>query len=547
MTDAIAGRRRRADETWVHHSDPRMPEMAHGWKLHVCHVKYARSPEVLRALNSGLRGPGAVGKAVTVYPAPQEVVEIASGPVEVLNGRDGPRVLSDMQVSASAPVYYRCGPFEATYRTGSGGRAGTSSSESPAGTSARGVDRDSGLPVVLKQARAEWLADVDPVVSMRIRTLMRVSSESRLPPTVGGELLDEIISYTVDYCVAAARESVRDGSAPIDLYAGTSGVGLELLHHQGQSGVADFVDLLARWTARQVRDLPASLYSGRTGVALFLQRAGVPVGPVGDDDLLPRRRPDGGPPEAGLIEGAAGVGLGHLLLAAGSGDAARHLAAAAECHRLLTDGTATLMQTEATRPGNAALAEGIAHGDAGVAYFLAEYAWATGDPGSVADARAACDRLAALVPALVARALGADASRRYGSWCRGLAGIGSVLIRAADCLGEPRYLESAGQCADACVAIAPRMPQVIQCCGLAGVGDFLIDAALATGSGQRWHQASGIARLILTRSGGTWDQPVFPDVELTRTSAGWAGGSSGVLGFLRRLRDRGGPRLAATS
>jgi hypothetical protein len=398
------------------------------------------------------------------------------------------------------------------------------------------VDRDRTL--------AGWeAADVDPVVSMRIRTLMNVSAGSGLSPTVDGDLLDEMISYTVDYCVATTWETVRDGSAPIDLYVGTSGVGLELLYHQEQSGVADFVDLLARWTARQDRDLSAGLYSGHAGVALFLQRAGVPVG---DDDLLARGRPDGGPLKADLIEGAAGVGLGHLLLAAASGDAARHLSAAAECHRLLIDGTATLMPADAGKPGSAALAEGIAHGDAGVAYFLAEYARATGDSAAAADARSACDRLAAVVPALVARALGADASRRYGSWCRGLAGIGSVLIRAADCLAEPRYLELAGQCADACVAIAPRMPQVIQCCGLAGVGDFLIDTALATGSGRRWHQAAGVARLILTRSGGTWDQPVFPDAELTQPGAGWAGGSSGVLGFLRRLRDRGGPRPATT-
>jgi len=400
---------------------------------------------------------------------------------------------------------------------------------------------------------------------------MNVSDAGHLPPIPDDDLLDEIIEDAVAYCAQAARDTVREGSGPTDLYAGSSGLGWELLQHRDRPGVADVVELLARWTARQARDLSASLYSGRMGVALFLQQAGLPYD---HDGLLPRGRLDGGPPEADLIEGAAGVGLGHLRLAdafvapAHSGVRDFHLAGAAECHRLITSGIATLTPTDAAKPGNAALAAGIAHGDAGVAYFLAEYsrvvgagagfgvgAGAGGAGGgahvealaAAHAARAACDRLAALIPGLLARALAPDGSRRYGSWCRGLAGIGSVLIRAAECVGELRYLELTDQCADACVRIAPRMPQVVQCCGLAGVGDFLVDLAEATGEERRWQQAALIARLILARSGGTWSQPVFPDVELTLTSAGWAGGTSGVLGFLRRLRHRGGNRLATTS
>ena len=851
MSEATAGRLLRTDENWVHRVDPRMPGVAHGWKLHVsarpatleqvvarvlpvldeyvCHVKYARTPELLRALNSGFRSPGAVGKAVTVYPAPGTVVEIASALVEVLNGIDGPRVLSDMRVSPSAPVYYRYGPFEATYRTGSGGRIESvmigpdgqgfdglatghyrcppwavdpfqpdGSSAQPARTSAllgggryeitagivraahgnvyRAIDHELTTRVVLKQARPfvaeddseldarhrlrherlvlerlegidgiprfvdyfehagdEFLvmadcgardlrrdvlengpyrlgdddrdplvladrltalldevhrrgvtvrdvkpnnmvldalghphlvdfgisaldgsgpggatlgytppgpehprdpdadryalgvtlgfaatglepvlidadpavnrdrtlagleaADVPTPVAQRIRTLMQVSGASRLPPIPDEDLLDEIIADAVAYCVQAARDIVREGSGPTDLYAGSSGLGWELLQHRERPGAADALELLARWTARQARDMSASLYSGRIGVAVFLQQAGLPYD---HDGLLPRGRLDGGPPEADLIEGAAGVGLGHLyLLSAEASDAPLHsgvrefhLAGAAECHRLLTSGIATLTPTDAAKPGNAALAAGIAHGDAGVAYFLAEYGrmvggvkdfggvgavrgvkdfGGVGDSGgigvvrgvkdfggigdfgglgqaeAVAAARAACDRLAALTPALLVRAQAPEATRRYGSWCRGLAGIGSVLVRAAECVGEPGYLELAGQCADACVRIAPRMPQVVQCCGLAGVGDFVIDLAEATGDGRRWDEAARIAQLVLVRSGGTWARPVFPDVELTRASAGWAGGTSGVLGFLRRLRRRGGSRLA---
>lgn len=827
MSEATAGRRLRTDEIWAHRVDPRMPEVAHGWKLHVsarpatldvvvarvlavldgyvCHVKHARTPEVLRALNSGFRSPGAVGKAVTVYPAPDTVVEIASALVEALDGIDGPRVLSDLRVSPTAPVYYRYGPFEATYRTGSGGRlesimigpdgqafdglaAGRyrcppwaidpfrrdepaepepAQPAQPNGAPARsqtsvflgggryeltagivraahgnvyrgidhGIDHDLSIRVVIKQARAfvaedaserdarhrlrherqvlerlhgidgvprfidyfehggdDFLvttdcgaldlrrdvlengpyrhgigderrdplvladrlaeileqvhgrgvvvrdvkpnnvvldagghphlvdfgiaaldgvgpdgatlgyaapdrpqgpakpdddfyalgvtvgfavtglepvlideraavnrdrtlagfeaASVSPIVSTRIRTLTKVPEDGdRMPPPLDDDLLDEIIAHSVAYCVRAAKETVRDSSGAIDLYAGSSGLGWELLQHRDRqdADAVGAVDALAAWTARQKRDLSASLYSGHVGVALFLQRAGLPYGL---DDLLPRDRLDGRPPEADLIEGAAGIGLGHLLLADGSGedgsgDRNFHLDAAAECHRLITSGTATLTPTDAAKPGNAALAQGIAHGDAGVAHFLAEYGRALGDPVLLADAREACERLAALIPALVARASAPEATRRYGSWCRGLAGIGSVLIRAADCLGEVRYVELAGQCGDVCARIAPRMPQVVQCCGLAGVGDFLIDLAEAAGDERRWYQAAQVGRLILARSGGDWVRPVFPGVDLTRQSAGWAGGTSGVLGFVRRLRYRGGVRMAA--
>ncbi|GAA1984594.1 lanthionine synthetase LanC family protein [Catenulispora subtropica] len=815
MTDAAAGRRQWSDDTWVYLDDPRMPAVAHGWKLHisarpaaledllarvgpvlerhVCHAKHALDADVLRDLNSGRRTPASVGKAVTVYPAPGMVVAVAADLVDALRGTEGPPVLSDLRVAEDAPVYYRYGPFEATYRTGAGGRMesvmtgpdgqlfdglatgryrcppwardpfrpepepGRTTAEPARAAAAeavlggryrvtsgiaraahgnvyRAVDRDTGLEVVLKQARPyvgedesgrdardrlrhegtvllaldgvagvpafvdyfrhgadEFLvttdcggpnlrrevmrngpfrvgaagrdpldladrlqaildrvhergvvvrdvkpdnivldasgdchlvdfgvsavdgrgpagatpgytapgvpdagadperdryalgvtlgfaatgldpvliddstavnrdrtlagleaARVDPAVLGRIRTLMKVSDAVRRPPVVDDELLDAIIAHTVAFCVAAARETVCDPSAPIDLYAGSAGLGLELLHHREQPGVAQAVDMLANWTVRQSRELSAGLYSGRTGVALFLQRAGVSYR---DEDPWPADRPEGGPPEADLIEGAAGVGLGHLLLADGAASgsisadgpdsrvAEHHLAVAAECHRLVTTGAATLTPVDAAQSGTAALAEGIAHGDAGVTSFLIEYAHLTGEPGALASARLSAERLAVLTSDLLLRALRPEASRRYGSWCRGLAGIGTVLLHAGERLAEPLYVELAQQCADVCVRIAPCMPQVIQCCGLAGVGDFLVSVAAATGDRRRWDQAFEVARLILARSGGPWSSPDFPDVELTGSSAGWAGGSTGVLGFLRRLRDRGGPR-----
>ncbi|MFE5587323.1 serine/threonine protein kinase, partial [Kitasatospora sp. NPDC056531] len=203
-------------------------------------------------------------------------------------------------------------------------------------------------------------------------------------------LLEEIIGHTAAFCVeeayriadpvAAARAAVP---TPIDVYGGSSGLGLELLHHLDRPGLRDAVEALAHWTAGQPRKLSPGFYSGRTGVELFLTEAhgASAASPAALPTLpglptLPASGPDGGPPEADLIEGVAGIGIGRLLLArhAGAGGhhalAARHLAVAAECDRMLASGTARLTPAGADTVGSAALREGLAHGAAGVAYFL---------------------------------------------------------------------------------------------------------------------------------------------------------------------------------
>lgn len=381
------------------------------------------------------------------------------------------------------------------------------------------------------------------------------------PLRIDDDLLDEVVAHTVAFCTAEA-EAITDPvraarlhvPTSLDIYGGSSGLGLELLHH---THARETATALARWTVARSRNLPPGLYTGRTGVALFLAEAGIketpPEAEAADPGPLPGRAPDGGPPEADLIAGAAGIGTGHLLLARHalrSGDphtADRHLAVAADCHRMLTSGTARLTTTGPATPGSAALREGLAHGEAGIASFLLAHAAWAGDPETTTRAERAAARLAALTPDVIAASAAPEATRRYGSWCRGLAGIGAVHLQAAETLEDPHHLDLARQAARACLALAPRMPLVTQCCGLAGVGDLLVDVAEASGSEEFRDGAETVARLILNRSGGTPSRPTFPDTGLSRASATWAGGSAGVLTFFRRLRARGGPRPGLTS
>ncbi|MER5727900.1 class IV lanthionine synthetase LanL [Streptomyces sp. NPDC002138] len=400
------------------------------------------------------------------------------------------------------------------------------------------------------------LMSFDPAVrtstAARLRAGTPTGRARRAPrPGLDADRLADIIEHTTAYCVdealkivdpvRAARQSVP---TPIDLYGGSSGLGLELLHHRHRPRVREAVDALAEWTAAQSRNLSPGLYSGHTGVELFLARAGVRrAGAMPTVPVLPVRTPDGGPPEADLIEGAAGIGLGRLLLARHAGREG-DLALAAECARMLASGEARLTATGSGTPGGAALREGLAHGEAGVAYFLLEYGAATGDPAAIARSRQACARLAALTPDLLAAASAPGASRRYGSWCRGLAGVGSVLVRAATRLDDPGYLALAERAARTCAALAPRMPLVTQCCGLSGVGDLLVDVANASPSPEEFRAAADtVALLILTRSGGPPTRPVFPDPTLTTAAATWSNGSAGTLTFLRRLQSPDTPRL----
>ncbi|MDH6110922.1 serine/threonine protein kinase [Kitasatospora sp. MAP12-15] len=383
------------------------------------------------------------------------------------------------------------------------------------------------------------------------------------PPLISSDLLDDVIGHTLAFCVRAAREQVAAGvtdRAPresLSLYQGSAGLGLELLRHPDDPDARAAVAELARWTAAHPARplLPPALYEGRTGVDLFLAEAAETLGTEPPDAAV---GPDGvgsvdGWFPAGLLDdqiaGAAGIGTGHLLLAeraraAGrEPEAAYHRAVAAQCARGLLEGRygRGVISTTA-RPGAAAVLDGAAHGRAGVAHFLLAHHHATGDPASGAAAEQAVAALAAAMPGILAAAARPGATRRYGSWCRGLAGIGPVLLRAGVGNGDERLVRLSADAARACRALAPRMSQVVQCCGLSGVGELLLDVGAVTGDVEFRQGAEEVAALILTRSGGPPRRPVLPDTSLSAASGQWAGGSAGVLSFLRRLRQ-GGPRL----
>ncbi|MEV0345582.1 class IV lanthionine synthetase LanL [Nonomuraea sp. NPDC050680] len=363
-----------------------------------------------------------------------------------------------------------------------------------------------------------------------------------------GALLSQVLDHTTRVCVRFA-EGLMDGPAdartsspPVtNVYGGSAGVGMELLHHpEAKTVAAD----LARWTARLMPPtaLPPALYFGRTGTALFLAAARLTAVP---------ELPDPGPivlsgeQRADQAHGVAGIGAGHLSLAALEQDP-RHLEVAAECARLLVSGEVTDSK-DAVAPAQAGSGVNVemafAHGAAGCAEFLLSYHEATGDHDAGQAARERFESLATATEVMLGELTGPDAKAMGASWCQGVSGILGPLAHAATAYGEDRYLDLAERGARASLAIAPQAWVVSQCCGLAGIGEALIDLAMATGDDGYWRGAEEIVELMLMRAGGELSAPVFTGNDLDKPGYTWATGASGVLSFLRRLDRRTGSRL----
>jgi serine/threonine protein kinase len=376
-------------------------------------------------------------------------------------------------------------------------------------------------------------------------------------PILDGGVLDDVVRYHVHELVSAVHQLIQDDDSyprSTSAYLGSAGMGVELLYHRDQSGVPEALTELAEWTAKRepMLDRPRGLYFGSMGTAIFLVGVGCAlrndtfleagrrfvdqqIGDLRDED-----RDD-------HIYGLAGLGTGYLILYYLTADQ-NYVIAAQRCAERILVGRYKVIDFDDLpdqRSAGIDVRYGFGHGLAGTAEFLFSCAAAT---GSARFATVACEQytqvLQALAP-LLATARTTKARPMSISWCQGLAGIGTSLTRAVELGGGRAYLDVAQLIARTAMMVAPRVPLVTQCCGLAGLGEFMLDVAAVSGEQKcLYHShARSIARYILTRSGGSSRQPVFPDHSLMASGYEWATGSAGVLSFFRRLQGNGGSRL----
>jgi tRNA A-37 threonylcarbamoyl transferase component Bud32 len=367
-----------------------------------------------------------------------------------------------------------------------------------------------------------------------------VVATSDLVLVVTGSLRAELVRQTAQILTATEdTHAAHDAS----LYTGTAGIGLELLQHAGDAEAADLLTDLVTFseqTARRVR-LPAGLYTGRTGADLFAEYARLHGISCAGDGRAPVPPSDFRPEGDDLIVGAAGVGLGHLLLYRANGDQ-QHLEVARRCVSRLLDRAAHESSFGVNpEPENAVEpAVGRAHGLAGTTQLLISFAEERGD-SAVTEAAAARTRvLADRARDLIRRSGRASASPLSASWCQGLTGIGQTLLHASTVLHDPGLASIARQSAQACMAMLPRLGSLGQCCGAAGVGNFLVDLAMLDDNDRYWGGAYEVAAHMLRRSAGPIDRPVFTETDPDSFAASWATGVAGILTFFRRLAAQGG-------
>ncbi|WP_031002471.1 lanthionine synthetase C family protein [Streptomyces sp. NRRL F-5727] len=121
----------------------------------------------------------------------------------------------------------------------------------------------------------------------------------------------------------------------------------------------------------------------------------------------------------------------------------------------------------------------------------------------------------------------------YPYWIHGGAGVGSVLVRFHQLLGDERYGELARRVADDTFVTYSYAPGLFE--GLAGIGEFMLDMYRCTGDEVYRDRASAIARTVLwfrvEEEGGI----AFPGRWLNRIAHDYATGSAGIGMFLSRL------------
>lgn len=374
------------------------------------------------------------------------------------------------------------------------------------------------------------------------------------PPEVSTELAAEITSHLLDDLLSrtdALLTAPQSLEAAHDacIYTGSAGIGLELLHHTSHPGVRERLSALVPFTRRAMISvrLPPGLMTGRTGADVFLALARA-RGIEGTADYAGPELPDAGwqPDGADLTAGAAGIGIGHLMLFEITGDP-RHRAAARRCVECLierlddgqlsadSDERGQLLEREAVEPST-----GRAHGLAGYVDLLLHAAERLDHHDARLRAAEQVSKLAERAESLAKRVATRYSAPISASWCQGLAGIAPVLLHAGDVLQDDALGVLARRLTDVCLDFLPHVSVPVQCCGLVGIGNLFIDLAVPDSSGQYWAAAHATACQLLIRSTGPVGHPVFVKDSFEEYGASWAFGVAGQLAFFRRLASHGG-------
>lgn len=302
-------------------------------------------------------------------------------------------------------------------------------------------------------------------------------------------------------------DPANPGAVSTDLYTGMAGVVLfylELHHATGDAEALAAARGGADYLLASVPDEPAAstamgLYTGLAGTAIVLQHAHELTG---DDryrdgavrvlSLLERSaRPAGAGVEwnesTDIISGSAGIGLALLQLAPAFRNVDGLALALRAADRLIEraqradGGLSWLISPQMPRNY-----PNFSHGTAGVSYFLARLAAATGQASYLEAALGGERWLQSIATAtpnggrMVYHSAPGNEQLYYLSWCHGPAGTARLYRALARASGDARWDRAVEQCARAVedMKVPQRSPgfwnNVSQCCGNAGVIEFFL-------------------------------------------------------------------------
>lgn len=336
------------------------------------------------------------------------------------------------------------------------------------------------------------------------------------------------------------------------LYAGTPGVVLAMLtahHSSGDERFLEAAQAAGRHLVEAILSTNSGLYTGVAGIGFVLHALGDREGVRRCVETLAARADSSGGWDGytDIIFGAAGTGL--FLLAVGECD----LAAAA--------GRSLMGQAIPTNAGcKWSIGGGIdqlmpnfSHGTAGIAYFLASLAGATGDDEFLDAALNGASYLLSVArtgddTCAVFHYEGGGEDLYPLGWCHGPTGLARLFHRLAVTTGDTEWAEWRDRCARTVrrSGIPERKypgfwDNLGKCCGSTGVAECFLDLHRLTGDGDHLVFARTMADDIVSRAtvddGGTrwsnFEHRIEPPDLPAQTGA--MQGAAGIASFLLNL------------
>ena len=196
---------------------------------------------------------------------------------------------------------------------------------------------------------------------------------------------------------------------------------------------------------------------------------------------------------------------------------------------------------------------GFAHGVAGIAYFLAEFAFREKEDSVWASAVRALRWLQKQAVLHQSRGNAVLSWRNSKSnpsmerwWCHGGPGVALAFLRAYELSGDSSYASTARKA----LMVHPinlRHPNLGQCHGLSGLGDIYVEAFRVLGEAQWLERATSLAQLLCEMGRSTATGELYWLTQNPQVStADLMVGNAGILHFLMRIRQEGqlaGPAL----